>query len=88
VLGVWSTEWLKSYLSYRQQQVHVNNISSDFNSIKCGVPQGSLLGPLLFLIYVNDMSVSVDDDRKLILYADDSAIFFIHTEILMSFLEN
>jgi hypothetical protein len=80
VLGVLSTEWFKSYLSCRQQQVYVNNISSDFNSINCGVPQGSILGPLLFLIYVNDMSVSVDDDCKLILYADDSAIFYAHRD--------
>lgn len=58
VLGVLSTEWFKSYLSCRQQQVSVNNISSDFRMINCGVPQSSILCPLLFLIYVNDMAVS------------------------------
>lgn len=55
VLGVLSTKWFKSKLSYRQQQVSVNNISSDFSLINCGFPQGNILGPLFFLIYVNDM---------------------------------
>lgn len=58
VLGVLSTEWFKSCLSCRQQQVSVNNISSDFRMINCGVPQSSILCPLLFLIYVNDMATS------------------------------
>lgn len=75
VLGVLSTEWFKSYLSCRQQQVSVNNISFDFSVIECGVPQRSILGPLLFLLYVNDIAASVDNDCKLILYANDSAIF-------------
>ena len=44
------------------------------------MPQGSILGPLLFLIYVNDMSTSIDKECKLILYADDSAIFFAHKD--------
>ena len=49
-------------------------------SISCGVPQGSILGPLLFLCYINDMSISISKQCKLILYADDSAILFSHKD--------
>lgn len=64
--------WFKSYLSDRQQLVDVSGTYSSNSKITCGVPQGSILGPLLFLIYVNDMSAVVKN--KLLLYADDSGI--------------
>ena len=64
--------WFKSYLSCRQQLVDISGKFSKPSPITCGVPQGSILGPLLFLIYVNDMSAVIDN--KLLLYADDSAI--------------
>ena len=79
VLGVSSLNWFKSYLSDRKQYVCVSGATSSPGFVSCGVPQGSILGPLLFLIYVNDMSLSIDHDCKLILYADDSAILFSHT---------
>jgi 3-polyprenyl-4-hydroxybenzoate decarboxylase len=64
--------WFRSYLSSRSQVVDINNHMSSKLDITCGVPQGSILGPLLFLIYVNDMESAVN--CNLFLYADDSAL--------------
>ena len=69
-----------SYLSGRNQFVQVNGNLSDASPITCGVPQGSILGPLLFLCYVNDMTISISSECKLLLYADDSAILFSHKD--------
>ena len=66
--------WYKSYLTNRTFLVNVENDLSSPGDLTCGVPQGSILGPLIFLLYVNDMSNSVDCD--LLLYADDSCLIF------------
>ena len=73
-----SVNWFKSYLNDRNQIVEVNSVQSQSLNISCGVPQGSILGPLLFLAYVNDMSVSVS--CKLLLYADDSILAVAHKD--------
>ena len=78
ILGVKNVKWFQSYLTGRKQLVNINGRESDYLDIKCGVPQGSILGPLLFLCYVNDMSISINSDCKLLLYADDSTILFSH----------
>lgn len=66
--------WFHSYLTNRKQVVVVNDCLSDTQTITCGVPQGSILGPLLYLCYVNDMSTAISENCKLLLYADDSVL--------------
>ena len=61
-----------SYLRGREQTVEISVVFSEFRTVTCCVLQGSILGPLLFLIYVNDMKATVK--CKLLLYADDSAL--------------
>ena len=80
LMGVGYTKWFESYLSNRSQLVNVGKINSDIANVTCGVPQGSVLGPLLFLCYVTDMVISIDPDCKLLLYADDSTILFSHKD--------
>ena len=69
-----SLELLQSYLSDRKQYVEISDVKSDLLEITCGVPQGSILGPLLFIIYLNDLP-SITKDLKTIIYADDTTLF-------------
>ena len=71
-MGISSTDWFRSYLSDRSQCTQVSGVDSTFSEVTCGVPQGSILGPTLFLCYINDMSDALN--CKLSLYADDSAL--------------
>ena len=67
-------DWFKNYLSNRLQYVHFNNTESNRLPVTCGVPQGSILGPLLFIIYINDLNV-VSKLVTFIMFADDTNIF-------------
>ena len=67
-------QWFQSYLSARSQYVIYNGIKSSFRNITHGVPQGSILGPLLFILNVNDFSRS-SDLLFSILFADDTSVF-------------
>ena len=72
-------EWFRSYLSNRTFHVNLNSYMSSAGKIICGVPQGSILGPLLFLLYINDMPQAVETD--LFLYPDHTGLVFQHRDI-------
>ena len=67
--------WQESYLFGRHQCVCFENTFSTNNVVTCGVPQGSILGPLLFVLYVNDLHTELEHCRVL-MYADDTVIFY------------
>ena len=72
-------KWYTSCLSNRKFIISMENANSYKASITCGVPQGSILGPLLFLIYINDMPRAADSELSL--YADDTCLVFQHKDI-------
>ena len=69
-------EWFKSYLIGRQHCVSIDNHCSEYLTVKSGVPQGSILGPLIFFLYINDINnLTFHNNSKVSLYADDTVIF-------------
>ena len=94
VRGV-ANKWFASYLSSRKQKVKIDDAYSDFLDVTCGVPQGSILGPLLFLIYINDMRNAVKhstihhfaDDTNLLCSDKDPSIlrFKMNTDLKLIF---
>lgn len=69
-----ANDWVRSYLHNRSQHVIYDEKRSSTINISCGVPQGSILGPLLFLIYINDLS-KISNSLYMIMYADDTNVF-------------
>ena len=68
-------KWFSSYLDGRKQCVVLQGVESKWNCIKAGVPQGSILGPLLFLIFINDIVTEIGSSIRL--FADDTSLFII-----------
>ena len=68
-------KFIKEYLKDRKQRVVVDNEISCTLDVKSGVPQGSILGPLLFVIFINDIQTVVSPGTKIALYADDTKIW-------------
>ena len=68
-------KWFRSYLTNKKQFILYDDFKTEMKIVKCGVPQGSILGPLLFLVFVNDLrnSTKVLDP---VLFADDTNLFF------------
>ena len=69
-----ANDFFRSYLTHRKQFTVVNGVESKSKNINCGVPQGSVLGPLFFALYINDLQRAVGEDF-LRLFADDTALF-------------
>lgn len=72
---------MESYLTNRKQKTDVSSFVSSYRQVKIGVPQGSILGPLLFILYINDLS-NVSSDASFYLFADDTAILLKAANVL------
>ena len=72
-IGGKTLKWIDSFLCFRQQRVVVNGVKSDWAPVLSGVPQGTVLGPLLFSLYIND--ISSDTESEIRLFADDCVFY-------------
>ena len=75
-----SNDWFRPYLSDRTQLVSVNGFNSDYKTVKYGVPQGSVLGPLLFLIFINDLNIAIKNSETFH-FADDTCLLNIKDSV-------
>ena len=75
-----SQKWFENYLTHRKQLLSYNTGKSENEDTQCGVPQGSILGPLLFILYMNDICYT-SKLLKTILFADDTTCFYSHNNV-------
>lgn len=68
-------KWITNFLSERKQKVIVNGHESTWKDVTSGIPQGSVLGPMLFVIFINDITENLKNDSQVYLYADDTKIY-------------
>ncbi|MDW0208719.1 MAG: reverse transcriptase family protein, partial [Nitrososphaeraceae archaeon] len=68
-------KWISAFLCYRTQCVKINGVSSDEHKVLSGIPQGSVLGPLLFVIFINDLPDVCTNLSKLFMFADDAKLY-------------
>ena len=69
------TSWIKSFLLSRKQRVAVNGQNSEWKDVTSGIPQGSVLGPILFVLYINDLPDVTHTDTNTYPFADDTKVF-------------
>ena len=79
-----ATNLIENHLSERSQRIVLNGIEPDWINLKTGVPQGTIIGPLLFHIYVNDLAKVVEKDCAVVQYADDTFLFTCDTDEISS----
>ena len=72
-IGGKTLKWIDSFLCFRQQRVVVNGVKSDWAPVLSGVPQGTVLGPLLFSLYINDILSDIESEIRL--FADDCVCY-------------
>ena len=75
-----ANDFFRTYLTNRQQYMVINDAKSSLGKIECSVPQGSILGPLFFTIYINDIQTAVGPEN-LRLFGDDTVLFMSHTNL-------